>query len=75
MNQRPLVLLFPAAVGTVAALIYACSRRQARSQTQSPNLTAQVESLRRELQDQRRVVDDIDNYLRPLRQYSSQPHS
>jgi hypothetical protein len=58
MTQRPIVLLYPAAIG-LAAVIYAAIR-----------VRTQLAALRADLKDQRRRILDLEEYLRPLRDYS-----
>jgi hypothetical protein len=55
MNQRSLALLYPAAALGLAALLYAAYR---------------IGSLRADLEVQGRRLHDVEQYLRPLRDYA-----
>jgi hypothetical protein len=68
MNQRPLVLLFPAAALGLAAVIYAVNRCHARTR-------AEISALGRELQSERVRIDDLSDYLQPLRGYALRSRS
>jgi len=64
MNPRPLVLLYPATAIGLAAVIYAAITTR-----------SQLAALRADLEDQRRRIHDLEEYLRPLRDFSKNRHN
>ncbi len=59
MSQRPFVLLYAATAVGIAAVIYGAIRTR-----------TQLAALRADLKEQRRRILDLEEYLRPLRDYS-----
>ena len=62
MNHRPYILLYPAAVLAVAALVHAAGNRRLRK--------AQISELLRQFESLNHRLEDLENYLQPLRDYA-----
>ena len=72
MNQRPLVVLYPVAALAIAALIYVVNRRHAEVLDQIHSSRQQTEDkFSALLADQRLLIDDVREYLQPLRDLGS----